>query len=136
VDSSKFKAVNSRDRNFTPAKIEKRKQQIEESIQRYLSALDTADRTMPLLEFGPRQAHLKDKLSALRKQMRRMDEMKERLKAEPDEQLSLTDPDARSMMSQAKGTGWWATTCRLPSTPGITSSSITRSPTSAATGHS
>jgi len=105
VDSSKFKAVNSRDRNFTPAKIEKRKQQIEESIQRYLSALDTADRTMPLLEFGPRSAHLKDKLSALRKQMRRMDEMKERLKAEPDEQLSLSDPDARSMMSQAKGTG-------------------------------
>ena len=105
VDSSKFKAVNSRDRNFTPAKIEKGKQQIEESIQRYLSALDTADRTMPLLEFGPRYAHLKDKLSALRKQMRRMDEMKERLKAEPDEQLSLTDPDARSMMSQAKGTG-------------------------------
>ena len=105
VDSSKFKAVNSRDRNFTPAKIEKRKQQIEESVQRYLSALDTADRTMPLLEFGPRFAHLKDKLSALRKQMRRMDEMKERLKAEPDEQLSLTDPDARSMMSQAKGTG-------------------------------
>jgi hypothetical protein len=34
-----------------------------------------------------------------------MDEMKERLKAEPDEQLSLSDPDARSMMSQAKGTG-------------------------------
>jgi hypothetical protein len=105
VDSSKFKAVNSRDRNFTPAKIEKRKQQIEESVQRYLSALDTADRTMPEQEFGPRSAHLKDKLSALRKQMRRMDEIKERLKAEPDEQLSLSDPDARSMMSQAKGTG-------------------------------
>ena len=64
-----------------------------------------ADRTMPLLEFGPRYAHLKDKLATLRKQMRRMDEMKERLKAEPDEQLSLSDPDARSMMSQAKGTG-------------------------------
>ena len=105
VDSSKFKAVNSRDRNFTLAKIDKRKQQIEESIQRYLSALDTADRTMPLAEFAPRAAHLKDKLSALREQMRRMDDIKERLKAEPDEQLSLTDPDARSMMSQAKGTG-------------------------------
>ena len=105
VDSSKFKAVNSRDRNFTPAKIEKRKQQIEESIQRYLSALDTADRTMPEAEFGPRAAHLKDKLSALREQMRRMDDIKERLKAEPDEQLSMTDPDARSMKSQAKGTG-------------------------------
>ena len=36
IDSSKFKAVNSRDRNFTPAKIDKRKQQIEESIRRYM----------------------------------------------------------------------------------------------------
>jgi hypothetical protein len=98
-------AVNSRDRNFTPAKIDKRKQQIEESIQRYMSALDTADRTLPLMEFGPRYAHLTDKIELLRAQMRRMDEMKERLKQEPDEQLSLTDPDARSMMSQAKGTG-------------------------------
>jgi transposase len=105
VDSSKFKAVNSRDRNFTPGKVDKRKQQLEESIQRYLSALDTADRTLPLLEFGPRYAQLQDKLATLRKQMRRMDKMKERLKNEPDEQLSLTDPDARSMMSQAKGTG-------------------------------
>jgi len=105
VDSSKFKAVNSRDRNFTPGKVERRKQQIEESIQRYLSALDTADRTLPLLEFGPRYAHLQDKLRTLRQQMRRMDDMKERLKTEPDEQLSLTDPDARSMISQAKGTG-------------------------------
>ena len=105
IDSSKFKAVNSRDRNFTPGKIDKRKQQIEESIERYISALDTADRTLPLLEFGPRYTHLTAKIELLRAQMRRMDEMKGRLKQEPDEQLSLTDPDARSMMSQAKGTG-------------------------------
>jgi len=104
VDSSKFKAVNSRDRNFTPGKIERRKQQIEESIQRYLSALGTADRTLPLLEFGPRYVHLQDKVRTLRQQMRRMDEIRERLKSEPDEQLSLTDPDSRSMVSQAKGT--------------------------------
>ena len=48
IDGSKFKAVNSRDRNFTPAKIDKRKEQIEQSIQRYMAALDTADRTLPL----------------------------------------------------------------------------------------
>ena len=47
IDSSKFKAVNSRDRNFTPGKVDKRQQQIEESIQRYLTALETADRTQP-----------------------------------------------------------------------------------------
>jgi transposase len=105
IDSSKFKAVNSRDRNFTPAKIDKRKQQIEESIERYLAALDTADRTLPLMEFGPRYAQLQDKVKTLRREMRRMDEMKERVRSEPDQQLSLTDPDARSMMSQAKGTG-------------------------------
>lgn len=105
IDSSKFKAVNSRDRNFTPAKIDKRKQQIEESVERYLAALDTADRTLPLMEFGPRYAQLQDKLKTLRREMRRMDEMKERVRSEPDQQLSLTDADARSMMSQAKGTG-------------------------------
>ncbi|MES2992165.1 MAG: IS1182 family transposase [Pseudomonadota bacterium] len=105
IDSSKFKAVNSRDRNFTPAKVDKRQEQIAQSIDRYLSALDTADRTLPLLEFGPRYAQLQSKLRTLREQMRRMDDMRERLKTEPDQQLSLTDPDARSMVSQAKGTG-------------------------------
>ena len=105
IDSSKFKAVNSRDRNFTPAKIDKRQQQIDESIRRYLAALDTADRTLPLSEFAPKAAQLKVKIATLRAQMRRMDRMRERLKQQPDEQLSLTDPDARSMMSQAKGTG-------------------------------
>src|SRR6187397_1509751 len=47
IDSSKFKAVNSRDRNFTPGKVDKRQEQIEQSIQRYLTALETADRTQP-----------------------------------------------------------------------------------------
>src|SRR6187431_3615137 len=88
VDSSKFKAVNSRDRNFTPGKIEKRKQQIEESIQRYLSALDTADRTLPLMDFGPRYAHLTDKIETLREQMRHMNHMKERLREDPNKQCS------------------------------------------------
>ncbi len=56
IDSSKFKAVNGRDRNFTPAKIDKRQQQIDESIRPYLAPLDTAHRTLPLLEFAPRAA--------------------------------------------------------------------------------
>jgi ribosomal protein L14E/L6E/L27E len=48
IDGSKFKAVNSRDRNFTPTKIDRRIEQIEESVQRYLEALETADRTQPV----------------------------------------------------------------------------------------
>jgi hypothetical protein len=104
VDSSKFKAVNSRDRNFTPGKVDKRQQQIEESIQRYLKALDTADRTQPA-EVEAKTERLREKISTLREQMRRMDAIREELKQRPDEQISLTDPDARSMVSQAKGTG-------------------------------
>jgi transposase len=104
IDSSKFKAVNSRDRNFTPGKIDKRQQQIEESIQRYLDALETADRTQPA-ELEAKTERLQDKIKTLREQMRRMDRIKERLTREPDEQLSLTDPDARSMATQGKGSG-------------------------------
>jgi transposase len=104
IDSSKFKAVNSRDRNFTPGKVDKRQQQIEESIQRYLTALETADRTQPT-EVEAKTERLREKISTLRGQMRRMDAIREELKQQPDEQISLTDPDARSMISQAKGTG-------------------------------
>ena len=104
IDSSKFKAVNSRDRNFTPGKVDRRQQQIEESIQRYLDALETADRTQPA-EVEAKTERLREKIKTLRQQMRRMDQIREELKQQPDEQLSLTDPDSRSMMSQAKGTG-------------------------------
>ena len=104
IDGSKFKAVNNRDRNFTPGKIDKRQQQIEESIQRYLSALETADRTQPA-ELQSKTERLNEKIQRLRQQMRRLDEIKEQLKTQPDGQLSLTDPDARSMATSAKGSG-------------------------------
>ena len=45
IDGSKFKAVNNRDKNFTQHKLEQRMKQIDESIERYMSALETADRT-------------------------------------------------------------------------------------------
>jgi len=104
VDSSKFKAVNSRDRNFTPGKVDRRQQQIEESIQRYLDALETADRTQPA-EVEAKTKRLREKIATLRGQMKRMDQIRDDLKRQSDEQLSLTDPDSRSMISQAKGTG-------------------------------
>ena len=79
VDSSKFKAVNSRDRNFTPGKVDKRQQQIEESIRRYLDALETADRTQPT-EVEAKTERLREKIDTLREQMRRMDQIREELK--------------------------------------------------------
>lgn len=104
IDGSKFKAVNSRDRNFTPGKIDKRQQQIEESIQRYLNALETADRTQPA-ELEAKTERLREKIERLRQQMRHLDEVKQQLQSQPEAQLSLTDPDARSMTSHGKATG-------------------------------
>jgi transposase len=105
VDGSKFKAVNTRDRNFTPGKVKRRQEQIEDSIKRYLAALDTADRTLPPAEFQAKAQHLKDKLRTMREQMRRMQRLELRLQREPDGQLSLTDPDARSMATSGRGSG-------------------------------
>lgn len=104
IDGSKFKAVNSRDRNFTPGKIEARQRQIEQSIQRYLDALETADRTQPA-EVEAKTERLTEKIKTLRAQMRQLEQTQEELKHEPSGQRSTTDPDARSMNSQAKGTG-------------------------------
>ncbi len=104
IDGSKFKAVNTRDKNFTMGKIDKRQQQIEESIQRYLTALDTADRTQPV-ELEAKTTRLQDKITMLRKQMQALDEVKEQLKEQPDKQLSTTDPDARSMATSGRGSG-------------------------------
>ncbi|OYT88745.1 MAG: IS5/IS1182 family transposase [Burkholderiales bacterium PBB3] len=104
IDGSKFKAVNSRDCNFTQGKIDKRQEQIEESIQRYLSALETADRTQPI-EIEAKTVRLKDKIARLRQRMSELDAIKEQLKTQPDGQISTTDPDARSMATSAKGSG-------------------------------
>jgi transposase len=104
VDGSKFKAVNNRDRNFTPHKLEQRMRQVEESIERYLGALDTADRTQPA-DLELKTARLNDKLNTLRKQMRQLREIEQKLQDQPDKQLSPTDPDARSMATSGRGTG-------------------------------
>ncbi|MDR7308940.1 IS1182 family transposase [Rhodoferax saidenbachensis] len=104
IDGSKFKAVNSRDCNFTSGKIDKRQQQIEESIQRYLVALETADRTQPV-ELKAKTDRLQDKITRLRQQMRELDTVKEQLKTQPDGQISRTDPDARSMATSGRGSG-------------------------------
>ena len=104
IDGSKLKAVNSRDRNFTVGKVRGRRQQLEESVARYLAELDRADRDPALLPEG-RAPHLKDKMATLREQMEKLDAIEKQLEAAPDHQISLTDPDARSMTSSGRGTG-------------------------------
>ena len=104
IDGSKFKAVNARDKNFTRAKLQKRMEQVEASIERYLSALETADRQEGELAEA-KSARLKDKIASLRDQMRKFKALQVAVDAAPDKQISLTDPDARSMATSGKGTG-------------------------------
>jgi transposase len=104
IDGSKFKAVNNRDMNFTSRKLEARKQQLETSVNRYLAELDRADRD-PVLVSEERSEHLKERIAKLRAHMKVLDTIEQQLAASPDEQVSLIDPDARSMATSGRGTG-------------------------------
>src|SRR5262250_1378227 len=105
IDGSKFKAVNNRDKNFTRAKMERRLAQIEESVTRYLQQLDSADRQEPSLALATKTTRLKEKIAKLKEEMQRLHALKARMLATPDQQISLTDPDARSMATSGRGSG-------------------------------
>jgi transposase len=104
IDGSKFKAVNNRDRNFTVAKVAKRLEQVDASIVRYLAALDRADREEGDVAEA-KTTRIKDKIAGLRRQMQALREMQRKVQEAPDQQVSLTDPDARSMATSGRGTG-------------------------------
>lgn len=105
IDGSKFKAVNNRDKNFTRAKMERRMAQIEESVARYLQQLDTADRQEPSEALKTKTSRLKEKIAKLKEQMQRLNLLRGQMLAAPDQQISLTDPDARSMATSGRGSG-------------------------------
>src|SRR5712664_409836 len=105
IDSSKFKAVNNRDKNFTRAKMERRLAQIDESVARYLSQLDTADLQEPSEALAAKTAHLKEKLAKLPSELQRLKAIERAMLASPDQQVSLTDPDSRSMATSGRGSG-------------------------------
>jgi transposase len=100
IDGSKFKAVNNRDQNFTPAKMQRRLAEIEAAIGRYMAEMDGAD-----AEPGgeARVEHLEQKLVLLHAYMAELKGVDEQLRAAPDGQVSLTDPDARSMNTRGSG---------------------------------
>ncbi len=100
IDGSKFKAVNNRDKNFTRAKMKRRLVEVEASIDRYLGQLTEYDATE--LDDDKGQV-LEDKITQLREEMARLKKCEVRMLEAPDKQLSLTDPDARSMTSRGTG---------------------------------
>jgi transposase len=102
IDGSKFKAVNSSDRNFTDAKLKRRMAEIEASIGRYMTELDTADRHEPATAHS-KSVRLNDKIAAMKSQMATLKEIEAKLMDTGETQISLTDPDSRSMMTRGSG---------------------------------
>jgi len=105
IDGSKFKAVNNRDRNFTSAKMTRRMAQIEASVARYLHQLDSTDRQEPSLARTMKTTRLKEKIVRLKEEMGRLQGLDAKRRETPDQQISLTDPDARSMATSGRGSG-------------------------------
>src|SRR5471032_2075123 len=103
IDGSKFKAVNNRDKNYTVAKVAGRMEQVDASIARYLRALDQADREESDIAEA-KSGRLKEKIAGLRRQMQALKAMEQTVQDAPEQQVSLTDPDARSMATSGKGT--------------------------------
>ena len=104
IDGSKFKAVNARDRNFTQAKMQRRLEQIDESIARYLSQLDSADRQGPTVPEA-KITRLNEKIATLRQEIQRLNALNAQMMQTEDKQISLTDPEARSMATSGRGSG-------------------------------
>jgi transposase len=104
IDGSKFKAVNARDKNFTEAKMKRRLERIDESIARYLSQLETADRHGDAVPEA-KVARLKGKIEKLKEEIVRLNAINAEMMKSEDKQISLTDPDARSMATSGKDTG-------------------------------
>ena len=105
IDGSKFKAVNNRDKNFTRAKMERRMAQIEENVTRYLGELYTADRQEPSEALKTKTSRLREKIEKLKERCDGSMFSRAEMLAAPDQQISLTDPDARSMATSGRGSG-------------------------------
>src|SRR5712672_3617554 len=104
IDGSKFKAVNARDKNFTEAKMKRRLEQIDESIARYIAQLETADLRGDAVPEA-KVARFKDKIVKLNEEIARLSAINVEMMKSKDKQISLTDPDARSMATSGKDTG-------------------------------
>jgi hypothetical protein len=78
---------------------------LDESVARYLSQLNTADRHEPTVALAAKTERLKEKLAKLKEQMAKLAAIEAQMLAAPDQQVSLTDPDSRSMATSGRGSG-------------------------------
>src|SRR3990170_2147688 len=96
IDGSKFKAQNSKGRNFTQHKLERQIQGLDQKIDEYLEELDEADQEEKDVH-KPSAEELREKIEAMKGRRARLREMQDQLKESGQSQISLTDPDSRAM---------------------------------------
>jgi len=96
IDGSKFKAVNNKGRNFTDRRLKRAMKDIEKKIDAYLDELDENDENDPD-EYRPTAEELKEKIKTLRERMKKYKGLQKQMKESGESQISLTDPDSRSM---------------------------------------
>lgn len=104
IDGSRFKVVNNRDRNYTKAKVKRRIEAINKSLDRYFDQFEHFDRQ----EHQPPVAkteHINKQIDSLKRQMKAVQAIEATIDSVPDKQISLTDPDARAMSSNARSSG-------------------------------
>lgn len=102
IDGSKFKGVNNRDRNYTPGKLKRRREELQRSIDGYFYRLDKMDQKADdVVEL--QAPMLKEKIASLKEALAELDALEPELAKAEDKQISLTDPQARSL--RTRGTG-------------------------------
>ena len=107
VDGTRIKAVNSRKRNFTKAKLAKALAESDERLSRYLDRLDEADGQDEGGTGGGEVEHIQEKIAAIQGRRERFEEHRDALAASGEDQLSLTDPDSRAMYAETRvGVGY------------------------------
>lgn len=99
IDGSKFKAVNSKERNLTVKKLEGLISRIDGRIEEYLNRVEEADKEEGGAK-GITAEELKEKIEKMRKQKARYEGIKRDLNDSEESQISLTDPDARLMKTR------------------------------------
>lgn len=105
IDGSKFRAVNSRDRNFTKGKIANRIAHLEADVERYIAEMVRVDRQEEGEVRAEKVTHLAKRYGRVRKHIQHLQVMDRALADAPDGQISLTDPDARAMATSARNSG-------------------------------
>jgi transposase len=96
IDGSKFRAMNAKKRNFSEATLTRLLTQIDARVAEYLRALDAQDRTEGDTP-APTAAELREKIEGLQSRREMYAAVHAQLVASGERQISLTDPDSRSM---------------------------------------